>query len=232
MGAFKDEMGLEASDPMPCAATDPAAPALQTSPSGFAFDPALDEFQRPPLCDASVEGDGDGATNEIDPALVDHMEFYLLNYSKPGLGRQTQRTRDGLALLQSVRCTECHVRHLVVANDRRVADVATVHDFSRGIFDRLFATPPCGHDGRSMNLEEVILRHGGEAQRSRDAFASLDPDSQRKLIEFLESLVLFPPDDTASNLNPGNRAGDPQDPANHGSIALGALVQISEEGAE
>ena len=28
-------------------------------------------------------------------------------------------------------------------------------------------TAPYGHDGRSITLEEVILRHGGEAQASR-----------------------------------------------------------------
>ena len=40
------------------------------------------------------------------------------------------------------------------------------------------STPPYGHDGRSINLIEVILRHGGEAQAARDAFASLSRDSQ------------------------------------------------------
>ena len=30
-------------------------------------------------------------------------------------------------------------------------------------------TAPYGHDGRSINLDEVILRHGGEAQAARDA---------------------------------------------------------------
>ena len=39
-------------------------------------------------------------------------------------------------------------------------------------------TAPYGHDGRSINLTEVILRHGGEAQRARDAFARL-PDAQQ-----------------------------------------------------
>jgi hypothetical protein len=72
-------------------------------------------------------------------------------------------------------------------------------------------------------LTEVILRHGGEAQGERDAFAAL-PDQERGLIlDFLNALVLFPPDDTASNLDPGNRAaaGFPQ--FGHGSIKLGAL---------
>jgi len=44
---------------------------------------------------------------------------------------------------------------------------------------------------------------------------------------------LFPPDDTASNLNPGNPGtSNPQDPAEHGSINLGALFRITSEGAE
>jgi hypothetical protein len=84
-------------------------------------------------------------------------------------------------------------------------------------------TAPYGHDGRSINLTEVILRHGGEAQRARDAFAALSEQQQGTVVDFLNSLVLFPPDDTASNLNPGDRnaAGFPQ--YGHGSIRLSAL---------
>jgi hypothetical protein len=84
-------------------------------------------------------------------------------------------------------------------------------------------TAPYGHDGRSINLMEVILRHGGEARAARDAFAALAPGDRLKLLEFLNSLVLFPPDDTASNLDPGNRgaAGFPQ--FGHGSVKLTVL---------
>ena len=84
-------------------------------------------------------------------------------------------------------------------------------------------TAPYGHDGRSMNLTDVILRHGGEAQAARDRFADLSGADRRRLLDFLNSLVLFPPDDTASNLNPGDRsaAGYPQ--FGHGSIRLAAL---------
>lgn len=72
--------------------------------------------------------------------------------------------------------------------------------------------------GHSISLEEAILRHGGEAQASRDAYAALSDNNQRKLLEFLQTLILFPPDDTASNLNPGVPNGEnPQDPAQHGS---------------
>ncbi len=85
------------------------------------------------------------------------------------------------------------------------------------------STAPYGHDGRSINLTEVILRHGGEAQKSRDGFARLGRVGRAALMELLGSLVLFPPDDTASNLDPGNptTVGFPQ--VAHGSIKLGAL---------
>ena len=85
------------------------------------------------------------------------------------------------------------------------------------------STSPYGHDGRSMNLAEVILRHGGEAQLSRNRFANLDRQERRQLLDFLESLILFPPDDTASNLDPGDRntPGYPQ--SGQGSIKLGVL---------
>jgi Di-haem oxidoreductase, putative peroxidase len=85
------------------------------------------------------------------------------------------------------------------------------------------STGPYGHDGRSMNLREVILRHGGEAQASRDAFAQLPEPRQEMVLRFLESLILFPPDDTASNLD----LGDPSTPGfpqqGHGSIKLTVL---------
>src|SRR5215510_9535072 len=40
------------------------------------------------------------------------------------------------------------------------------------------STTPYGHDGRSINLAEVILRHGGEAQAARDVFAALNLSQQ------------------------------------------------------
>jgi hypothetical protein len=313
IGALKAEMGLTTNDPTLCALTEPGAIESVTSPSGFVFDPAEDTFERPPVCPGGdPDPDGDGVVDEIDPAVVDHLEFYLLNYFKPGRGRETARSRQGLALMEKIGCTECHVQNLTLERDRRVADVETVHDPVNGIFNRLFAsaavrvemladghidavdglehpqllpagepfvvenifadfkrhdlgpgfhereyddvdtagasrvtefmteplwgvatTAPYGHDGRSMNLEEVILRHGGEAQASRDAFARLPDNQKSKLFEFLGTLVLFPPDDTASNLNPGNPdTDDPQTPSEHGSINLGALFQIEYEGPE
>jgi di-heme oxidoreductase (putative peroxidase) len=84
-------------------------------------------------------------------------------------------------------------------------------------------TAPYGHDGRSISLTEVILRHGGEAQPSRNAFASLNAPQRSAVLRFLESLIIFPPDDTASNLDPGDRGASGFPQYGHGSIRLGAL---------
>lgn len=294
-GALKAEMGMEVPDPVLCAATDPVDPQVVTSPAGFVFDPSKDSFERPPVCDEFADGDGDGVTNEIDPALLDHMEFYLLNYFKPGQGRVDGFSASGLDVMQQIGCTECHVQNLTIDSDRRIADVETVHDSVNGIFNELFATAstlfetvddgeafpkllpqgepfvvenffsdlkrhdlgpkfherdfdgnrvtefvteplwgvgstaPYGHDGRSMNLDAVIRRHGGEAQAARDAYVSLSKTDRLAVQDFLNTLILFPPDDTASNLNPGDpNTTDPQVPANHGSINLGALFQTDD----
>ena len=300
IGAFKDEMGLEAWDPVLCAVTDPNNPVKMTSPAGFEYDPETDNYQRPPVCDAAQDGDLDGIISEIDPALIDHMEFYLLNYFKPGQYKVTKRARVGLKIMNKIGCTSCHVKDLKISNDRRVADVETNYDPTNGIFNDLYAeattrfeivedgdpyplilpeqnqfvvknffsdlkrhdlgpafherdydgslvtefvteplwgvgsTAPYGHDGRSINLDSVIRRHGGEAERSKQAYVRLNEQGRSMVLEYLRTLVLFPPDDTASNLNPGDPANQEniQNPSVHGNINLGVLFQIVEEGTE
>ena len=84
-------------------------------------------------------------------------------------------------------------------------------------------TAPYGHDGRSINLTEVILRHGGEALAARNRFATLSSTDRRRVIEFRNSLIVFAPDDTASNLDPGDPATPGYPQFGHGSIRLTGL---------
>lgn len=44
------------------------------------------------------------------------------------------------------------------------------------------------HDGRARNVEEAILWHGGEAEASRDAYASLPQSERQALLAFINSL--------------------------------------------
>ncbi len=287
VGAFNDEMGMQAVDPELMAAHNGGR---YVTAGGMVLDGSKDFVKAPPTDNPSDDVDSDGVVNEVPASLVDHMEFYLLNYFKPATYEQTQAAERGRESFQTIGCAQCHIPNLRINRDRRVADVETVYDQERGNFNTLFATAnplfiavedtsgfpafkkpklqpflvqniftdfkrhdlganfyerdydgtmrtkfmttplwgvgstsPYGHDGRSITLKEVILRHGGEAQSARDAFAALQPNGQRRIIEFLDSLVLFPPDDTASTLDPGNRLtpGFPQ--FGHGSIKLPVL---------
>jgi hypothetical protein len=276
VGALNAEMGLKVVDP-DLAAAD--AGHRVVTPAGMVLDGGKDNIEAPPV--------GPG---ELDPAVVDYLEFYLLNYFKAGRGEISREVLKGQRLLERTGCTACHVPDLTIARDRRVADVETVFDPERGHLNRLFATasglftsfsdvpalpplrqpmlgtfvvrniytdfkrhdlgpafhereydgttrreflttplwgvastPSYGHDGRSVNLMEVILRHGGEAQAARDAFAALSRNSQQDVIAFLNSLVLFPPDDTASNLDPGDPSAPGFPQKGHGSIKLTVL---------
>lgn len=287
VGALNAEMGLQAVDPDLSAAS---AGARVTTPSGMVLDGASDTVEAPRATSESDDPDGDGILNEVPCSLVDHLEFYLLNYFKPGLYKQTESTREGRELFEDIGCAQCHVPNLQIDNDRRVADVETIYDPVKGIFNNLFATAnplfnssddgsgfptlkrprlrrflvrniftdfkrhdlgpsfyernydgttrtqfmttplwgvgttaPYGHDGRSINLAEVILRHGGEAEAVRSRFARLEREERAKLLDFLASLIIFPPDDTASNLDPGNRNTPGFPLFGHGSIKLTVL---------
>jgi hypothetical protein len=287
VGAFNAEMGLQSPDSDLARAN---SGNRVVTPSGMVLDGSRDAVEAPPTTDHSADPDRDGVANEIPVSLIDHMEFYLLNYFKPATYRHTESTMEGKRIFNQIRCSQCHIPNLTIEHDRRVADVETTYDPVKGVFNRLFATviplfievndgtglpalklpkggrfvvkniftdfkrhdlgpnfyernydgtlheqfmttplwgvgstAPYGHDGRSINLAEVILRHGGEAQESRDAFAKLEAEDQDEVIAFLNQLVLFPPDDTASTLNAGNPSapGFPQN--GHGSIKLPVL---------
>ncbi len=287
VGALNAEMGIEAVDPDLETAS---SGGRVVTPAGMVLDGSVDRIEAPTAHGAYDDPDGDGVVNELDTSLVDHMEFYLLNYFRPASYRQTQSTARGRVRFLQAGCATCHIPDLTIDRDRRVADVQTVYDPIHGIFNNLFSTAsarftqtddgsgyptlkvpsgqpfvvkdiftdfkrhdlgpafhernfdgtmttrfmtealwgvgstaPYGHDGRSVNLQEVILRHGGEAEASRARFEALPDSARDDLVEFLRSLILFPPDDTASNLNPGDPTAEGYPQRGHGSIALTVL---------
>ena len=288
IGAMNNEMGFQCLDPEVTAAGDGKSQVITLA--GMVLNGQTDSLERPPDPDPTKVSTGQSPRNQIATAIVDYMEFYLLNYFKPGLHEQTPGVKRGRQTFEQIGCASCHLSNLQIDQDRRVADVETVYDPDRGNFNHLFATAtplfkiiddqdgyparkapkrepflvrniftdfkrhdlgpnfwernydgsyqkqflttalwgvgataPYGHDGRSVNLSEVILRHGGEAQSARDVFAALSDTDRAELVAFLNSLVLFPPDDTASTLDPGDRlaAGFPQ--LKHGAIKLTVL---------
>lgn len=289
VGAFKAEMGMEAFDPDLLRASQGRN---VLTPAGMMLSGSIDAIEAPAVSSPTQDGDGDGVVNEIPTSLVDYVEFYLLNYFKPAIGKQSAATEHGLQVFKNIGCAQCHVPDLTIEHDRRLADVETVYDPTQanGTFNHLFATAaakltasddgsgypaikranlerfrvknifadfkrhdlgmafhernfdgtvttqfmttplwgvgataPYGHDGRSATLEDVILRHGNEAQAARDQFVLLTDSEKADVLAFLATLQLFSPPDTASNLEPM----DPSNPSfpmqGHGSINLSVL---------
>src|SRR5205823_601730 len=125
------EMGIEVNDPDLAAAS---AGQKITTPAGMVLDGTQDKISPPPAPDA-VSGQ-----YELDPAIVDHLEFYLLNYFKPGLGKQDTATNLGRTVFNRIGCNSCHMSDLQINHDRRVADVNTVYDSVNGNLNTLFAS--------------------------------------------------------------------------------------------
>jgi hypothetical protein len=290
VGAAQGEVGIQAVDPDMYSAS--ILKQVVTTPSGMVLNGKEDAIEPPPTDNPKADPDRDGVKNEMPTSIVDFLEFYLLNYFNTATYKETQETKAGRKTFMAIGCGTCHIPDLQINHDRRVANIDTVYDPVKGIFNKLFATAtgqfveidddtsfpfqklpagkpflvkdiftdfkrhdlganfwernydknlppqkefltralwgvgstaPYGHDGRSINLREVILRHGGEAQKARDAFAALSDVGNASVLEFLNSMVIFPPDDTASNLDPGDPSATGFPQVGHGSIKLSVL---------
>jgi hypothetical protein len=67
------------------------------------------------------------------------------------------------------------------------------------------SSAPYGHDGSALTMEEAIRRHGGDARRSRQAYAGLAEADRNAIVTFLRSLVLYGTDDLPADVNGDGR---------------------------
>ena len=63
------------------------------------------------------------------------------------------------------------------------------------------STAPYGHDGGSMTLDDVIRRHGGEAEAASRAYATAAEADREAVVAFLRTLVLYQPDQLPTDLD-------------------------------
>ena len=107
---------------------------------------------------------------------------------------------DGLVIPRRGPCTV-----LGVYSDFKYHDLgAAFHEvqFDGTVVTRTRTTPlwgvgttgPWGHDGASLELDDVIRRHGGEALEARHAYNALGADDRDAIVAFLRSLVLYQTD--------------------------------------
>ena len=122
VGAFNAEMGLESLDPDLAARSGGRGRRRPRACCSTAR--STRSRRRPPR---ATTGTGRRRRRGRDPAaLVDYVEFYLLNYFKAG-DRRADHADAARAARRSraIGCANCHRPSSRIASDRRVADVET-----------------------------------------------------------------------------------------------------------
>jgi CxxC motif-containing protein (DUF1111 family) len=152
---------------------------------------------------------------EVVDLLTAFVRFLAAPEPAPLRSRAHRDTvRAGRRLFTALGCSACHTPSLrtgpsaVPALHRRTVRLYSdllLHDMGPALADvcghgatpaEVRTEPLMGlrhrnrllHDGRTSDLHEAILAHGGEAQRPRDAFARLPWVTQQYLVTFLRSL--------------------------------------------
>jgi hypothetical protein len=117
---------------------------------------------------------------------------------------------------------------LRINHDRRVADVQTVYDPVNGDFNSLFATrTPLLKTIYDGSRHPPLKTRKGDLFLVKNIFTDFKTRSWRRGIRMVcripESLIPFPPDDTASSLDPGNRSTPGLPQFGHNRIKLTVL---------
>lgn len=144
---------------------------------------------------------------------LDAISYYLENLAVPNQ-RDPKKHIDGAKLFTSLNCVSCHVDRYQTTEGDTIHPFSDLllHDMGKELADgrseflangNEWRTPPLWgiglyetvsgeanylHDGRARSIEEAILWHGGEAQKSKDAFMALDKKKRQKVLDFLDSI--------------------------------------------
>lgn len=144
---------------------------------------------------------------------LDAITFYLQNLAVPKQ-REIGKHKEGEALFEHLSCVKCHVSNFTTTDGVKINPYSDLllHNMGEALADgrsEFLATgtewrtaPLWGiglrqkvsgeanflHDGRARTIEEAILWHGGEAQKSKEAFMQLSKKQREKLLLFLQTI--------------------------------------------
>ena len=144
---------------------------------------------------------------------LDAIAYYLRNLAVPNQ-REPEKHIEGAKLFSALNCTGCHVTTYKTTKGDTIHPFSDLllHDMGEALADgrreflangNEWRTPPLWgiglykrasaeanylHDGRARSIEEAILWHGGEAQKSKEKFMALDKKEREKILNFLSSL--------------------------------------------
>jgi len=152
-------------------------------------------------------------TFDLPQKRLDAIAFYLSNLAIPK-AREIKKHKEAQKLFTSLSCIKCHVSNYTTKGGIKIHPYSDLllHDMGEDLADgrseflataKEWRTAPLWgmglyktvskeanflHDGRARSIEEAILWHGGEAQKSKDAFMQLSVTKRKKLLLFLETI--------------------------------------------
>jgi len=154
-----------------------------------------------------------GFKHDLPEHRLNAINYYLSNLAIPKQ-REPQKHLEGANIFKALNCVSCHVPSYKTASGITIHPYTDllVHDMGEGLADGRseflasgseWRTAPLWgkglqekvakeanflHDGRARSIEEAILWHGGEAQKSKEGFMALDKISREKVLKFLHSI--------------------------------------------
>lgn len=191
-GAFPVEQGL----------TTPRSPAEETI-NGRPVPPDSDPAHDPEISSDEIELANDYVRLLAPPAPAKSRDH-----------RERRKLSQGARIFSRISCAGCHVPEMTTDRSdvlalahKRVALYSDLllHDMGPDLADICLGLADPSefrtemlmglrfrkrflHDGSARTIEEAIERHGGEAERSRNAFEALTPEERATLMKFLGSI--------------------------------------------
>lgn len=170
------------------------------------------DFQE--ACNKAPKGDSKRAGTPFDlpDNRLDAITFYLEHLKIP---QSIITEKKGEKLFEKIGCAKCHIESFKLDNGYEIKPFSDLllHDMGEALSDgrkeflaseREWRTAPLWalgkykkalgkdpdllHDGRAKTIEEAILWHGGEGEKSKLQFMNLSNIDREKLIKYIKEL--------------------------------------------
>lgn len=154
----------------------------------------------------------DGGAPEISDKHLDFVNLMVSSIDRPKVKR-LKNYEEGKKVFFQLKCQQCHRPSFKVeGKEVKAYTDLLLHDMGAALADgradflangREWKTPPLWgigaqkevnghtyllHDGRARNVEEAILWHGGEAEKSKQMYKALSEEERESLLNFVNSL--------------------------------------------
>ncbi|MEA3521675.1 MAG: di-heme oxidoredictase family protein [Campylobacterota bacterium] len=150
---------------------------------------------------------------DMPDSRLDAINYYLTHLKVP-LPRKFEKKKEAEELFAQLTCKACHTPSFKTAEGVKIQPYSDflLHDMGDDLSDghpnflataNEWRTPPLWgiglykkvsgeanylHDGRARSIEEAILWHGGEAEKSKEAFKALSKSKRELLLHYLETI--------------------------------------------